>query len=887
MSSATAPTEGLLTYLFTDVEGSTRLWAADTQGTARSFQIHNSLIESVVETHGGSIFGFAGDGFRACFAKTLDAVNAAAAIQAGLDSADWSGSPALSVRIGLHRGIGTRQGSDYFGPAVNTAARIEAAANGGQILMSPEVATEIGGRRVYETLWLGEHRLRDIPEPVGIFQLGTAKHRPLRVVNPRLSNLPNLGDPLIGRDSVVNRVRATLETQGLVTLTGAGGCGKTRLAIEVAHHELPNRSDGCYFADLISVTSAEGLVPFLARAVRLSLSGSDPLRQIVNYLSKRDALLVLDNCEHLIEPCARLAEDLMARGGRTVVLATSRERLGVNGERVVVVTPLELNAQTGGAAVEFFASRAKLVDPEFEVTSVNLGDVVELCLKLDGMPLALELAAARMSVLTVKELSARMEDRLLLLSGSRSDARGKRQTIQATLDWSYELLDEAEKRFFRSVGVFIGPFSIEAATAIAGDDNDIASLDLVRSLIEKSLISVEDNQTTNRFRLLETVRYYASDLLDRADELAFARQKHLNYYHRIARTRSWIEGSDARRAHDLVPHWPNISSALEWATATESWIEAGEIALGAHGLWTNTVSPSIGVAWIEALREAVEALDPELGQWLRHNKAQLCLQLDHFTDVHDIFEDLAENGIPEVRAQALAMHAFTQNRSHPQLTLDLLAEGDELVALHALGPSSRLTLCWARGTYWLYEGDFETARKYFRETFGIAVQSDVHNTHFYISGLSYAAAQFLTGKPSDALDTLDSQDWSQSVWDSSPVIRAACLLDLGQPTHAADIIVQFSYEAKQGRLNRMANDALVAWAALAIYRDEPDHAWKLLQQAITPRTPLTIGLAEGLAGRIGKGGDLRRLHRERLVPLGQLDATDALNNELSRVKQFK
>ena len=879
------PPEGLLTYLFTDVEGSTRLWAADTAGTARSFEIHNSLIKDVVEINNGFMFGFAGDGFRASFLDSRDAANAAVQVRDGLASAEWNGDPQLFVRIGLHRGFSTRRGTDYFGPVVNTAARIEDAGNGGQILMSNEVAAEIGGPDGYELLWLGEHRLKDIADPVGIFQLGLANHRPLRVVNPNLSNLPNLGDSLIGRDSLVHQVRANLETHSLVTLTGTGGCGKTRLAIEIAYQELPNRSDGCYFADLISVSSADGLAPALARAVRLSLSGDDPMRQIADHLASRDALLVLDNCEHLVGVCARFAEDLMARGGKTTVLATSRERLNINGERIVQVTPLDLDGANGGAAVEFFASRALIVDPDFVVDPSNLADLIELCRQLDGMPLAIELAAARMSVLTVKDLSARMEDRLRLLRGSRNDAKGKRQTMQATLDWSYELLNPEEQEFFRALGVFVGPFSLEAATAVAGGGNEYESMDCLQSLVEKSLIAAETDQSAGRFRLLETVRYYASDRLDRENELGTARDGHLNYFHGMARTRSWTEGSDAFRADSLAPHWPNISSALEWAVVAEAWVKAGELALGSYGLWTDTVSPSTGVSWLETLSEPVEAVDIELGQWLRHHHAQLALQLDQFDVVHRIFQDLSENGLPGPRVQALAMHAFTRNRSDPQATLALITEGEEVAKRAKLGPESIAPLRWARANHALYDGDFEKARGYFGETYELCHEVGVRNTHFYISGLSYAATQCLTGQPAEALEILDREDWSKSVWDSSGVLRAVALLDLQRAAEAAEIIVQFSYDAGRGRLSRMANDALVAWAALAIHRDEPDHAWVLLQQAITPRTPFTIGMAEGLAIRIGKGEELRRLHRDRLVPLGQLDATEAMNNELGRVKQ--
>ena len=703
MPALMSPPEGLLTFLFTDVEGSTRLWAADTEGTAQAMAIHDELIKAVVGVNDGFVFGFAGDGFRAAFVEPANAVRAAKEITDGLANAPWGDAPPLRVRIGLHRGEATRRGGDYFGPVLNAAARIEDAGNGGQVLLTRAVAETLG--ESFELLWLGAHRLKDIADPVGIFQLGSAHHRPLRVVNPRLSNLPNLGEDLIGRDQLVNQVRTALETRSLLTLAGPGGCGKTRLAIEVAAQELPNRSDGCYFADLLSVSEPDGLAAAVAQAIRLNLTGGDAVRQIVDHLADRNALLILDNCEHLLSVCADFAEQLMGRAGQTAILATSRERLNVDGERVIQVTPLAVEVH-GGPAVDFFEARAQLVNPEFAVSEGNLGEVVELCTKLDGIPLALELAAARLSVLSVKELTARLDDRLRLLTGSAKGSKGRRQTMKATLDWSYELLAPDEQRFFRALGVFIGPFSLQAATEVAGDGNEYLSIDLLQSLVGKSLVNARYGQRDGKFRLLETVRYYASDHLSQHDELEGLRNSHLEYFTAVVRTDNWIEGSDIDRARELVTQWPNISSALEWAIASEKWIEAAEIALGSQGLWTNFVSAAVGVSWLGELVQPVTAAHPELGEWLAHNKALLCLQLDDFGAVAKIFDEMSESASPEPRSQALAIRAFIVNRSKPDETLRLVSIGEQLVAENALGPESVTTLLWARANHALYAGDF-------------------------------------------------------------------------------------------------------------------------------------------------------------------------------------
>ena len=340
---------GIVTFLFTDVEGSTRLWAADAEATARSLEIHDGIIKEAIESRGGYVFGWAGDHFRGAFEDPLVGVGAAVSAQAALAAADWNGGPQLRVRMGLHRGRASQRDGDYFGPVPNTAARIEALASGGQVLMTDAVKDEVD----IETLPLGQHRLRDVPDPVMIHQVGLTSHRPLQVVDPELSTLPNPGSPIIGRQDDVMRVRELLEASSMVTLTGTGGCGKTRLAVEVAYQELPSRPDGCYFADLSSVSDSSELPAALATAIQLELGGADPLTQVVDYLADRDAVLILDNCEHILDDCAEFAGRLLARSSSTAILATTRQRLDVPGERVMAVP---LSPTKGRPPLQWFCS---------------------------------------------------------------------------------------------------------------------------------------------------------------------------------------------------------------------------------------------------------------------------------------------------------------------------------------------------------------------------------------------------------------------------------------------------------------------------------------------------------------------------------------------------
>ncbi len=887
---------GIVTFLFTDVEGSTRLWAADTQATARSFVIHDKIVRDAIESAGGYVFGVAGDSFRGAFSDATSGVIAARQAQQSLRDANWDGAPPLRVRMGLHRGRSTERGGDYFGPVPNTASRIEAIAAGGQILMSDQVKTEVS----VPTTWLGEHRLKDVAEPVSIHQLGHDSFRALRAVDPELSTLPNLGSQILGRGDMIVNVRGLLETSPLVTLTGTGGCGKTRLALEVAHHELPNRPDGCYFADLSAVSDGSELAAALATAIRLTLVGGDPLTQIVDHLATREALVLLDNCEHLLDACAEFCELLLHRSASTMLLATSRQRLDVAGEQVVNVA--SLGSQPGDdSAIELFIARATAIDPSFTVDDTTNETISEICSKLDGLPLAIELAAARSAVLSPAELLDRMGDRFKLLSGGRG--RQRRRTLQATLDWSYDLLDEDEQRFFRRMGVFVGSFDLAAATKV-GDTDQYETLDLLDSLVAKSLITStpsggfeesfgrdnadvavsrpDTSEEGARFRLLETVRIYAGNQLARASEVGSVRDLHLDHFMELTSFSSWTEAEDLDRSVRLSIDWPNIASALEWATSTERWVEAAHLTRGSQGLWETRIPATEGRRWIELTLPHHER-STEHGSWLRRNLAILEMQLDNFERVHTLNEEVIADAVPLAATQSLGLHGFTRARQHSDESAGLLDRADELINTITLDDASRIGTSWARGTLCLYAGDVDGALTHFQTAVAFA-RSHPHEINYtMVAGLSLATTQIVAGRPLEALQTLDYRDWSRSVWDSSDVLRAIALLDSGRVGEAAELIVDFGHAALRGRLARQSNDALVGLAALALHRGENDHAWQLLQEAVAPRTPFTIAMAEALAARIGHGEELRERHRNRQVPLGELDATEHLATELRRL----
>ncbi len=868
---------GIVTFLFTDVEGSTRLWAADAEGTARSLALHDEIIKGAIQDRGGFVFGWAGDHFRGAFEDPRTAVAASMAAQAALAAADWGSGPALRVRMGLHRGRATQSHADYFGPVPNLAARLEALARGGQVLMSSAVHDVVD----IESRFLGTHRLRDVPEPTDVFQVGIDTFPALRSVDPSLSTLPNPGMPIVGRHEEVAQVRQLLESESMVTVTGIGGCGKTRLAVEVAYQELPSRTDGCYFADLSSVSDGAELAAAVAAAVKFELGGAgQPIDQLVVHLAHRDALLVLDNCEHIVDECAAFAESLLATSSSTAILATTRQRLGVAGEIVVAVPSLD-HSSPESAAVELFVERARAVNPTFDPDRRTVFTVVEICDRLDGMPLAIELAAARTAVLAPSEILDRMADRFRLLSGGRG--RHRRRTLQATLDWSYDLLDPDEQTLFRRLGLFVGSFDLPAVVQVGGFD-DYDAMDLLESLVSKNLVTLDQlpGAPTVRYRLLETVRIYAGDQLARAEDTEAAQAAYIQYFRRLAATESFAIASSLERAIEMRWQWPNIASTLDHLGEIEDWSAAAEIAFGVHGLWDSQVSAVEGRRWLEPIVENLDPDDP-LYDWVRYVLALVLMQLDQFGRVHELLADLSQAARPEPRSQAAGLYAFLSCRRFPERAVELADLAAEVVAEHGLAREFAVAGEWARGTIALYAGRHSEALASFEHSYRLAADVDDMNIHV-VSGLAVASCQIMLGDPETALVTLDDRDWSRSVWDSSPIIRALAKIELGQVGDAADLIITFGYDALRGRLTRMANDAMVGLAALAVQRGEPERAWKLLQEGAVPRTPFTIGLAEFLADRLGYGVTLRQMHRERETPLLQLDATEALRAELDRMR---
>jgi len=860
-------------FVFTDVVGSTKLWAADPEGTGRSFLIHDGIVRSALKDSHGEIFGWAGDSFRAAFTERKDAVAACQAIHRELTNADWGADPPLSVRIGVTYGQALHRDGEYFGPILNTASRLEEMARPGQTVLS---AASVAGLDGVAITALGRQRVRDVAEAIEVFQLGNQRFAALRTVDASLSTIPPLTGTIVGRTKAIAEVRSGLEDRLPVIIVGTGGAGKTRLAIEVAHLEMRNHPDGCYFVDLAPVTNDSSAGAVIARSCRIKLTGDDALAEITEYFAERHALLILDNCEHMVAYASNFVRSLNTQAPGLRLLATSRESLGIPGERLVRLGPLETGA--GGAAVALFVQRIRDHAPEFGPTTAELAQIAQICEHLDGIPLALELAAARAGVLGLTHLLDGMHDRFRMLSSNHGDGT---RTLREAIEWSFGLLTDEEKDFFTRCGVFAGSFDLRAAAALVPNLDPLDVADLLHSLSRKSLIFSE-GALGGRFRLLETIRAYAMLRLSELGIEDEVRRSHFEHYRDLLAVNDLATASDLDRATRLSSEWSNISTALGWGTDHDEWHDAARLAGGCLGLWEDVVPTVEGRRWVQRIlpnidNESVEA------NLLRTGLAAFEAQLDNFARVRQVLAELCESRLPEIQANALALSGYLAARVTPEASVPLFDRAEQLVNQHDLGDELTIVTNWTRGAHAMYESDIDEAYRCFRRGFDLAREAPQRTVNTIFAGLSLATAQLIMGRPSEALATLDSHNWADSRWDSSPILRAVALIDLDRAPEAVELVFEYANESLLGRLHRMSNDAMIGFAALAIHRGETEHAWALMQQAVTPRTPFTIGLVEGLADRIGRGDELRNLHRKRTAALADLAAIDHVRAELERM----
>jgi predicted ATPase/class 3 adenylate cyclase len=584
----------IATFLFTDIEGSTRLWEREPGPMRRALARHDAISREAVSAHRGQLVKTTGDGIHAVFDDPVDALHAVLALQRALAEPDADGL-ALKIRCGLHRGPAERRDGDYFGPVLNRAARIMSVAHGGQVLLSQTVAEGVAGRLPADTalLDLGEVRLRDLDGAERVHQL---LHPALRAQFPPLRALAhtptNLAQPLnsfVGRERELAEIRALLPRTRLLTLLGMGGIGKSRLSVQVAAGLLDEHPDGVWLVELAPLADPLRVPQALASVLGVKEeAGRTVTEALLTWVRDRRLLVILDNCEHVLAACAELAKQLLQAGPGVQVLASSRDVLQVAGETVYPVPTLsvpepprgvagaDLDALARHAAVRLFLDRASAVQPGFRLDAGNAAAVVEICRALDGIPLALELAAARTRALSVQAIAARLADRFRLLVSGDQTVLPRQRTLRALIDWSFDLLSGPERMLFRRLAVFAGGWTLEAAEAVAAGDGLGAGevLDLLAHLVGKSLVIMDADGA--RYRMLETVRAYAAEKLAEAGDEAATRTRHVHHFLEYAQATpqklagpeqgAWLQALDAERenllsAHDWCGRVPDLLDA--------------------------------------------------------------------------------------------------------------------------------------------------------------------------------------------------------------------------------------------------------------------------------------------------------------------------------------
>lgn len=625
--SEPTPRAGTTTLLFTDIEGSTRLLQQLGDRYAGTLADHHRLLRGSFALHGGVELDSAGDGLYYKFPSARAAVAAAVEGQRGLLAHTWADGAVVRVRMGIHTGEPVLADVGLVGIDVHRAARICAAGHGGQILLS-RIARDLAGSELPAGVALrdlGEHRLKDLAEPQHLFQVIadglTADFPPLRTLDDRPTNLPRRLTSFVGREREVSEGRELLTVAPLVTLTGPGGVGKTTLAMQIASEMLDALPDGVFVAELGNISEEAMVVPAVAEAVGVGEQpGRDLSRTLVDALAKRRMCLVLDNCEHVLDACADLSFRLISSTD-VRILATSREPLAVEGERVLPVPTLDLPepdetvtaaAALGHAAVRLFVDRARGALPGFRLTDQNSGFVVQICRRLDGMPLALELAAARVRALPVEQLAERLDDRFRLLTGGSRLSVPRHQTLRATIDWSHDLLSDEERAVFRRLAAFAGGCTLQAAEAVLTDDlvADVDVLDLLTRLVDKSLVVVDPGSDDARFEMLETIRQYAREYLLHAGEAERIFRRHRDWYLTLVEEAKpdffrgppparWLAVFD--REHD------NLRLALEWSAADADGAAVGlRLAAGLWRYWEVRGLLIEGRQWLERMLAATD-----------------------------------------------------------------------------------------------------------------------------------------------------------------------------------------------------------------------------------------------------------------------------------------
>lgn len=585
---------GTVTFLFTDVEGSTRLWERHPTEMAAALAAHDALLRQVIERNDGCVFNTAGDGFHAAFHTAGSALAAAHQAQLALIRERQSEPVGIKVRMALHTGAAEIRDNDYFGPPLNRVARLLGTGHGGQVLLSRATRELVRdalppGSSLRD---LGEHGMKDLIRPERVYQLVAdglgSEFPPLKTLDTHPHNLPIQATSFIGRGDDLREVQKLLRTRRMVTLVGTGGAGKTRLALQAGAELVDDFEDGAWLVQLATLTQPPQVPHAVAAALKVNERPDQAIVDtLVAEIRSKELLLIVDNCEHLVEAAAVLCNEILSSCPRVRVLATSREALRIPGESTHRVASLatpgpgstELASITQYAAVQLFVDRALEAKSTFQVNNANAPAVASVCYHLDGIPLAIELAAARVRSMSVDEIERRLGERFHLLKGGSRTALPRHQTLRALIDWSHDLLNQPERAMLRRLSVFSGGCSHAAAKAVCSGDSVVEHdvPDLLAALVDKSLLATEETKGETRFHLIESLAEYARNRLEESGETARFRGRHADFYGRLAAdAHPQYTFADQPAALDrLETEHPNLHAALAWCSSP-----GGDAALG-------------------------------------------------------------------------------------------------------------------------------------------------------------------------------------------------------------------------------------------------------------------------------------------------------------------
>ena len=732
---------GTITFLFSDIEGSSKKWEQQPDAMRIALAAHDRMLRDAFEANGGYVFKTIGDAFCVAFDTAQEALTGALQAQRALRAATWQGIDELKVRMALHTGAAENRDGDYFGQSLNRVARILSSAHGGQVLLSlptEELVRDLLPAGV-QLRALGEHRLRDLARPEHLFQLVTAdlpsQFPALRSLESVPNNLPVQLTTFVGREREVAEVKRLLGSTRLLTLTGTGGTGKTRLSLQVAAESLEQFHDGVWLVEFANITEAALVVETVAAALDLRQEAERPLATtLTSFLRNKQLLLIFDNCEHVIAACARLAETLLRSSPHVRILASSREPLGIAGETAWPLPPLSLpdhwrEIADGPDAIErlsqyeavrLFIDRATLARPAFQVTNENIPVITQICWRLDGIPLAIELAAARIRVLTLQQIVERLDDRFHLLTTGSRTAVPRQQTLRSLIDWSHDLLSEQERMLFRRLAVFVRGRTLEAIESVCSCERLEAweIVDLLTQLVDKSLVYVEKTPELGaRYFMLESIWDYADEKLRAAGEAEVFRQRHLDFFVESAeklapelrgpRQKEWLQKLELE---DLNLHY-GVEASLELPgqavkglrlmTAAQRYVEVRGLFKEAREHFARLLAHA-DTAEHNPVRAAALSAAGRLAWIADDMPATFALQ----SEALEIFRELKDvRGIAQALAD-LGFHAF--DAGDLPRAKSLLEEADALAASLA-EPRLIAHVQHIRGVLAAAEGDFPRA----------------------------------------------------------------------------------------------------------------------------------------------------------------------------------